>query len=118
MSEPSGNSKQGQEASTRRARAALDNQDARRARRPLEGETPRSGKRPAAPTNQRVPNESKLDLQAASEPPVEKDQTPAIAALLNRYGITTVPNVVYEWGGYRYSNPADAIAAAKRGNAA
>jgi hypothetical protein len=26
-----------------------------------------------------------------------------------------VPRPVYEWGGYRYTNPMDAIAAAKRG---
>ena len=118
MSEPSGNTKQGQEASTRRARAALDNQDARRARRPLEGETSRSGKRPAARTDQRVTSEPKLDLQTAGEPAsVEKDHAPDIAALLKRYGVATVPNVIYEWGGYRYSNPTDAIAAAKRGNA-
>ena len=38
-----------------------------------------------------------------------------VAALLKHYGITTVPRPIYEWGGFRYSNPADAIAAAKRG---
>jgi hypothetical protein len=116
MSESSASTKHGQEASTKRARAALDDQDARRARRPLEGT--RSAEQDAAPTDQRVTNESKLDLQTAGEALVEKDKTPDIAALLKRYGITTVPNAVYEWGGYRYSNPTDAIAAAKRGNSA
>lgn len=41
-----------------------------------------------------------------------------MAALLKRYGITTVPRPTYEWGGYRYTNPGDAIAAAKRGETA
>jgi hypothetical protein len=35
--------------------------------------------------------------------------------LLAQYGITAVPLTSYEWGGYRYSNAHDAIAAAKRG---
>lgn len=33
---------------------------------------------------------------------------------LARYGITAVPLMSYEWGGYRYSNASDALAAAKR----
>ena len=33
---------------------------------------------------------------------------------LARYGITAVPQMSYEWGGYRYSNASDALAAAKR----
>ncbi|GAA4747848.1 hypothetical protein GCM10023264_12100 [Sphingomonas daechungensis] len=36
------------------------------------------------------------------------------AEQLKRYGIVMVPRPVYEWGGYRYGNPEDAIAAAKR----
>ena len=36
-------------------------------------------------------------------------------AELDRYGIERVPADVYLWGGYRYSNLSDAIAAAKRG---
>jgi hypothetical protein len=35
--------------------------------------------------------------------------------LLTRYGITSVPTMRYEWGGFRYTNAHDAIAAAKRG---
>jgi hypothetical protein len=34
---------------------------------------------------------------------------------LKRYGITPVQLTVFDWGGYRYSNSKDAIAAAKRG---
>lgn len=33
---------------------------------------------------------------------------------LDRYGIERVPADVYLWGGYRYSNARDAIAAAQR----
>jgi hypothetical protein len=33
---------------------------------------------------------------------------------LDRYGIERVPADVYLWGGYRYSNARDALAAAKR----
>lgn len=35
--------------------------------------------------------------------------------LLARYGITSVPTMRYEWGGFHYTNLHDAIAAAKRG---
>lgn len=33
---------------------------------------------------------------------------------LERHGILVVPQTVYEWRGYRYSNARDAIAAAER----
>ena len=33
---------------------------------------------------------------------------------LKRYGVVPVPLTVFDWGGYRYSNARDAIAAAKR----
>jgi hypothetical protein len=33
---------------------------------------------------------------------------------LDRYGIERVPADVFLWGGYRYSNARDALAAAKR----
>lgn len=35
-------------------------------------------------------------------------------AEFDRYGIVEVPVMTYEWGGYRYSNPTDALAAARR----
>jgi len=53
--------------------------------------------------------------QSARASATEKNGSPDIPALLKQYGITAVPTPVYEWGGYRYSNPGDAIAAAKRG---
>jgi hypothetical protein len=34
---------------------------------------------------------------------------------LDRYGVITVPTKFYTWGGYRYSNARDALAAARRG---
>ena len=34
---------------------------------------------------------------------------------LDRYGIVIVPAKAYLWGGYRYTNARDALAAAKRG---
>ena len=39
---------------------------------------------------------------------------PELQDQLERHGITIIPKAVYEWGGYRYSNASDAIAAAKR----
>jgi hypothetical protein len=38
-------------------------------------------------------------------------------AELQRYGIITVPAEVFLWGGYRYTNARDALAAARRGDA-
>lgn len=42
-------------------------------------------------------------------------ERPEICAVLDRYKIEVIMNAAYEWGGYRYSNAGDAIAAAKRG---
>jgi hypothetical protein len=33
---------------------------------------------------------------------------------LKRHGIETVPAAAYLWGGYKYTNASDALAAAKR----
>jgi len=38
----------------------------------------------------------------------------SVQSQLERYGIERVPADVFVWGGYRYSNASDAIAAAKR----
>jgi hypothetical protein len=35
-------------------------------------------------------------------------------ALLDELGITAKPHITYEWNGFRYTNAADAIAAARR----
>jgi hypothetical protein len=50
--------------------------------------------------------------------PDAKGTSTEIPGLLERYGIITVQRPTYEWGGYRYSNAHDAIAAAKRGESA
>jgi hypothetical protein len=42
----------------------------------------------------------------------ERDK--AEQAELDRYGIQRVPADAFLWGGYRYSNARDALAAAKR----
>jgi len=39
-----------------------------------------------------------------------------LRAELDRYAIATVSESLYEWGGSRYGNAPDAIAAAKRGS--
>ena len=39
---------------------------------------------------------------------------PDVCAELDRYDIAVIMKAVYEWGGYRYTNASDAIAAAKR----
>ena len=49
--------------------------------------------------------------QYSALPPGEE----GIAEQLEDYGIVTIPAATYEWGGFRYTNARDAIAAAKRG---
>lgn len=49
--------------------------------------------------------------------PMAPRRTPAPDDLqieLKRYGIVPVQLTIFEWGGYRYSNASDAIAAARR----
>jgi hypothetical protein len=62
-----------------------------------------------------VPNRP-IELQL--EPVAASDKRHAAvgspSAELDRYGIAVVLKATYEWSGYRYSNPSDAIAAAKR----
>jgi len=43
-----------------------------------------------------------------------KDHEQVDPSELERHGIKRVPADVYLWGGYRYSNARDALAAAKR----
>lgn len=54
------------------------------------------------------------ELQAGAASARQAD-SPEVGAMLDRHGIAVILNKAYEWGGYRYSNPTDAIAAAKRG---
>ena len=48
--------------------------------------------------------------KSRSEAPSKTEQSD----LLAQYGITPVTSTSYKWGGYRYTNAHDAIAAAKR----
>ena len=59
--------------------------------------------------------ELKREQFAASHVPHAAAGTPEVCSELDRYDIAVVLQAVYEWGGYRYSNALDAIAAAKRG---
>ena len=54
---------------------------------------------------------------AAMPRPTAAAGAPQTCAELDRYDIAVVLHAIYEWGGYRYSNASDAIAAAKRGRA-
>lgn len=59
--------------------------------------------------------ELKAQRFTAFRPPHALAGSPGMCAELDRYDVAVVPQAVYEWGGYRYTNPSDAIAAAKRG---
>jgi hypothetical protein len=58
--------------------------------------------------------ELKLQHFAASHRPHASAGPATVCAELDGYGIAVVLQAVYEWGGYRYTNATDAIAAAKR----
>lgn len=45
---------------------------------------------------------------------IENHSNKVEQAELDEYGIERVPADVFLWGGYRYSNARDAVAAAKR----
>lgn len=64
-----------------------------------------------------VPNRAEPKLQhfSASYASHAAAGSPGICAELDRYDIAVILQAMYEWGGYRYTNPSDAIAAAKRG---
>lgn len=59
--------------------------------------------------------ELKLEQFSASRASHAAAGPPHVCATLDRYDIAVVLQAVYEWGGYRYTNALDAIAAAKRG---
>jgi hypothetical protein len=50
---------------------------------------------------------------ATSVEPVDESQENSLDEM-KRFGITSHEQTSYEWNGYRYSNSADALAAAKR----
>jgi hypothetical protein len=59
--------------------------------------------------------ELKLQQFTTSQPSHALAGSPSMCAELDRYDIAVVLQAVYDWGGYRYTNALDAIAAAKRG---
>lgn len=59
--------------------------------------------------------ELKLEQFSASHAPHAAAGPPHVCAELDEYDIAVVLQAVYEWGGHRYTNAHDAIAAAKRG---
>lgn len=59
--------------------------------------------------------ELKLQQFAKTRAPHALAGSPSVCADLDRYDIAVVLTAVFEWGGYRYTNAPDAIAAAKRG---
>ena len=50
--------------------------------------------------------------------PFPTNQTQMSDAELGALGVTRIPADVFLWGGFRYSNARDAVAAAKRGASA
>jgi hypothetical protein len=62
------------------------------------------------------PIELKLQQLTVSQPSHAVAGSPSMSAELDRYDVAVVLQAVYEWGGYRYTNVLDAIAAAKRGH--
>ena len=64
-----------------------------------------------------APSESSTDRWESEGGPVRSPEMQArdeLEAQLKQYCITPVQITVFDWGGYRYSNSRDAIAAAKR----
>jgi len=59
--------------------------------------------------------ELKLQQFAGTQLPEPLAGSTKLCAELDRYDIAVVLQAIYEWGGYRYTNASDAIAAAKRG---
>ena len=57
--------------------------------------------------------ENSQHAQSTAPEPLD-DRSKMTQVDLDRYGIVSHQHITYEWNGYRYSNPSDAIAAAKR----
>jgi hypothetical protein len=63
------------------------------------------------------PSKGSTDRWENEGGPMRLPQSPTpdhLQSELKGYGITRVQLTVFDWGGYRYSNSKDAIAAAKR----
>jgi hypothetical protein len=64
------------------------------------------------PTSERSTDRSENEGGPMRSPEIRSGDD--VQSELKRYGITPVQVTVFDWGGYRYSNSRDAIAAAKR----
>lgn len=72
---------------------------------------------PSHPIGDPIPDRAiglRLEQYSASQAPHAAAGPPDVCAELDRYDIAVVLQAVYEWGGHRYANASDAIAAAKR----
>ena len=67
-----------------------------------------------AAQEQYVNQQSQPTADHSASPPDADPRARESAAELDRFGIVQVPVMTYEWGGYRYSNASDALAAARR----
>lgn len=67
---------------------------------------------PLAPQEPHVSNQQTIEHSAT--PPGQDPKADRSRDELGHYGIVAVQVTTFEWGGYRYSNAADALAAAKR----
>jgi hypothetical protein len=71
--------------------------------------------RPLADQTPHRRTELRLEEFVRSFPPRFTSGRAEVRADLDRHDIAVVLQAVYEWGGYRYTNASDALAAAKRG---
>ena len=65
----------------------------------------------------KLPSERSTDRWENEGGPAHSPEMPSrddLQSELEKLGITPVQLTVFDWGGYRYSNSRDAIAAAKR----
>jgi hypothetical protein len=73
---------------------------------------------PQTPAKERTRSErsgiSRMENEGGPAP-APQSRRDDLEARLAQYEIVSVPTTFFEWGGYRYSNAGDAIAAAKRG---
>ena len=57
---------------------------------------------------------ARLENEGGQSGSLSNPSLDAVQLELHQYGIVPVPLMAFDWGGYRYSNARDAIAAAKR----
>ena len=65
-------------------------------------------------TDQTSDSSDRWEDEVGQVPDRKRNDQRALRAELERLGIKSVSTTIYEWGGFRYTNMADAIAAARR----